>query len=57
MAKTFTVAVKSVPDNDANRHTTIKDWLDGLSIGDSATVHSITMVHLRGFYELTVIYE
>ena len=57
MAKDFGVATLSVPDNNASRASTIEDWLDGLNIPTGNTVYAINIVHLRGFYEVTIIYE
>ena len=58
MAKTFTVAKNSFPDNLSNEefNTNVKEWLDGLSIGDSAT-YTIDLAHVKGFWEIAVIHE
>jgi len=57
MAKDFQVATLSVPDNDTDRASTIETWLDGLNIPTGNTIYTISIVHLRSFYEVTIIYE
>ena len=58
MVKTFTVAKNSFPDNLSNEEfaTNVKEWLDGLSIGDSAT-YTIDLFYVKGFWEIAVIHE
>jgi len=57
MARTFDAQKLSVPDNDADVGGTITTWLNGLSIGSDHTVYSVNVMHVRGFYEVIVIYE
>jgi len=55
MAITFTVAKNSFPDNltDAALATTIKSWLDGLTV---TTVYSVESQHYYGLWHIICIY-
>ena len=52
MAKTFSVNANKFPlkeGSEADLATSIKNWLDGLSIADGATVYSIETEIRQGF--------
>lgn len=57
MAKTFSVSKISVADNSSDVAGAIKTSLDALGIGNDNTVYSITVTHLRGFFEVITVYE
>ena len=59
MAKNFDVAMNRFPDNATSDATSIaiKDWLDGLEIGDTKTVYKVDIEHQSGFWVVIAVYE
>lgn len=55
MAIDFEVEMNSFPDNDADADiaAAIETWLDALSI---TTVHSLSIIHSKGFVRVVVVY-
>lgn len=59
MAKAFSVARNQFPDNTTHTAfaSAVKTWIDGLNIGDSDTIHEISIEHHAGFWVIVVLYE